>query len=126
MGSVVHFSYVQPCCFSFIIIIVKLRLATLAGWSCSILQTLNLISLLLVYKENKYEPSQFSFISSVYFQVFKKEPTHFPYFFKCVMEACLTGEELRLSLREQTVLLIFLDHCFNSLVCISTFITSAL
>ncbi|XP_017331417.1 RNA helicase aquarius isoform X3 [Ictalurus punctatus] len=48
-------------------------------------------------------------------QVFKKMPTHFPYFFKCVMEACLTGEELGLSLREQTVLLLFLDHCFNSL-----------
>ncbi|XP_030641850.1 RNA helicase aquarius [Chanos chanos] len=48
-------------------------------------------------------------------EVFKKEPTHFPYFFKCVMEACLAGEELGLSLREQTVLLLFLDHCFNSL-----------
>lgn len=58
------------------------------------------------------------FLSS---QVFKKMPTHFPYFFKCVMEACLTGEELGLSLREQTVLLLFLDHCFNSLVCFNTF-----
>uniref|UniRef100_A0A3B1IVS0 RNA helicase aquarius n=1 Tax=Astyanax mexicanus TaxID=7994 RepID=A0A3B1IVS0_ASTMX len=48
-------------------------------------------------------------------EVFKKNPSHFPYFFKCVMDACLTGEELGLSLREQTVLLVFLDHCFNSL-----------
>ncbi|XP_076834067.1 LOW QUALITY PROTEIN: RNA helicase aquarius [Brachyhypopomus gauderio] len=48
-------------------------------------------------------------------EVFKKAPTHFPYFFKCVMEACLKGEELGLSLREQTILLLFLDHCFNSL-----------
>ncbi|XP_035388468.1 RNA helicase aquarius isoform X2 [Electrophorus electricus] len=48
-------------------------------------------------------------------EVFKKVPTHFPYFFKCVMEACLTGDQLGLSLREQTVLLLFLDHCFNSL-----------
>uniref|UniRef100_A0AAR2JCJ2 RNA helicase aquarius n=1 Tax=Pygocentrus nattereri TaxID=42514 RepID=A0AAR2JCJ2_PYGNA len=48
-------------------------------------------------------------------EVFKKEPRHFPYFFKCIMDACLTGEELGLTLREQTVLLLFLDHCFNSL-----------
>lgn len=50
-------------------------------------------------------------------QVFKKEPTHFPFFFKCVMEAVLAGEEAGLTLKEQTVLLVFLDHCFNSLVC---------
>ncbi|CAB1331070.1 unnamed protein product [Coregonus sp. 'balchen'] len=48
-------------------------------------------------------------------EVFKKEPTHFPYFFKCVMEAVLAGEEAGLTLKEQTVLLVFLDHCFNSL-----------
>ncbi|XP_023277183.1 intron-binding protein aquarius-like, partial [Seriola lalandi dorsalis] len=47
--------------------------------------------------------------------VFKKEPSHFPFFFKCVMEAVLTGEEAGLTLKEQTVLLVFLDHCFNSL-----------
>uniref|UniRef100_A0A8C2HN02 Aquarius intron-binding spliceosomal factor n=1 Tax=Cyprinus carpio TaxID=7962 RepID=A0A8C2HN02_CYPCA len=34
----------------------------------------------------------------------------------CVMESCLSGEQLGLSLKEQTVLLLFLDHCFNSLV----------
>lgn len=49
-------------------------------------------------------------------QVFKKAPTHFPHFFRCVMESCLSGERLGLSLKEQTVLLLFLDHCFNSLV----------
>ncbi len=49
-------------------------------------------------------------------QVFKKAPTHFPHFFKCVMESCLSGEQLGLPLKEQTVLLLFLDHCFNSLV----------
>ncbi|KAI2654745.1 RNA helicase aquarius [Labeo rohita] len=48
-------------------------------------------------------------------EVFKKAPTHFPHFFKCVMESCLSGEQLGLSLKEQTVLLLFLDHCFNSL-----------
>uniref|UniRef100_A0A673HDG2 Aquarius intron-binding spliceosomal factor n=1 Tax=Sinocyclocheilus rhinocerous TaxID=307959 RepID=A0A673HDG2_9TELE len=46
---------------------------------------------------------------------FKRAPTHFPHFFKCVMESCLSGEQLGLSLKEQTVLLLFLDHCFNSL-----------
>ncbi|TMS21649.1 RNA helicase aquarius [Larimichthys crocea] len=48
-------------------------------------------------------------------EVFKKEPSHFPYFFKCVMEAVLAGDEAGLTLKEQTVLLVFLDHCFNSL-----------
>uniref|UniRef100_A0A673CNS9 RNA helicase aquarius n=1 Tax=Sphaeramia orbicularis TaxID=375764 RepID=A0A673CNS9_9TELE len=48
-------------------------------------------------------------------EVFKKEPNHFPFFFKCVMEAVLEGEQAGLTLKEQTVLLVFLDHCFNSL-----------
>ncbi|XP_028852048.1 RNA helicase aquarius isoform X1 [Denticeps clupeoides] len=48
-------------------------------------------------------------------EVFKKEPEHFPFFFKCVMNATLAGEEAGVSLREQTVLLLFMDHCFNSL-----------
>lgn len=55
-------------------------------------------------------------IFSCVYQVFKKEPSHFPFFFKCVMEAVLAGEEAGLALKEQTVLLVFLDHCFNSLV----------
>ncbi|KAJ8411857.1 hypothetical protein AAFF_G00154950 [Aldrovandia affinis] len=48
-------------------------------------------------------------------EVFKKKPEHFPSFFKCVMDASLIEEAVDLSLREQTVLLLFLDHCFNSL-----------
>ncbi|KAL0969673.1 hypothetical protein UPYG_G00230650 [Umbra pygmaea] len=48
-------------------------------------------------------------------EVFKKEPTHFPYLFKCVIEAVLAGEPAVLTLKEQTILLLFLDHCFNSL-----------
>ncbi|MBN3298778.1 AQR helicase, partial [Amia calva] len=48
-------------------------------------------------------------------EVFKKKPEHFPYFFQCVMAASLAEEGECLSLREQTVLLLFLDHCFNSL-----------
>uniref|UniRef100_A0AAQ4S0I3 RNA helicase aquarius n=1 Tax=Gasterosteus aculeatus aculeatus TaxID=481459 RepID=A0AAQ4S0I3_GASAC len=48
-------------------------------------------------------------------EVFKREPSHFPFFFKCMMEAVLAGEESGLTLKEQTVLLVFLDHCFNSL-----------
>ncbi|MFT7801790.1 intron-binding protein aquarius isoform X1 [Arapaima gigas] len=48
-------------------------------------------------------------------EVFKKKPQHFPYFFKCMMETSLGGEDKNLSLRERTVLLLFLDHCFNSL-----------
>ncbi|RVE57414.1 hypothetical protein OJAV_G00216000 [Oryzias javanicus] len=48
-------------------------------------------------------------------EVFKKEPNHFPFFFKCVMEAVLTGDAAGLSLKEETVVLVFLDHCFNSL-----------
>lgn len=55
-------------------------------------------------------------VCCVSLQVFKKAPAHFPHFFRCVMESCLSGEQLGLSLKEQTVLLLFLDHCFNSLV----------
>lgn len=46
--------------------------------------------------------------------MFKKEPKHFPFFFKRVMEAVLAGDKAGLTLKEQTVLLVFLDHCFNS------------
>ncbi|TNM95300.1 hypothetical protein fugu_016383 [Takifugu bimaculatus] len=48
-------------------------------------------------------------------EVFKKEPDHFPFFFKCVREAVLADSEAGFTLKEQTVLLVFLDHCFNSL-----------
>lgn len=50
-------------------------------------------------------------------QVFKKEPDHFPFFFKFVRKAVLADSEAGFTLKEQTVLLVFLDHCFNSLVC---------
>lgn len=49
--------------------------------------------------------------------MFKKEPDHFPFFFKCVREAALAEGEAGFTLKEQTILLVFLDHCFNSLVC---------
>lgn len=62
-------------------------------------------------------------ISFDVYQVFKKEPGHFPFFFKCVMEAVLAGDEAGLTLKEQTVLLVFLDHCFNSLVRTTTLIS---
>nr|CAD7445579.1 unnamed protein product [Timema bartmani] len=42
---------------------------------------------------------------------FKKLPEHFPGFFQQMLEACL----LEGSLREQTALLVFLNHCFNSM-----------
>ncbi|MBN3285523.1 AQR helicase, partial [Polyodon spathula] len=48
-------------------------------------------------------------------EAFKKKPEHFTYFFKCILEASLADEDDELSLREQTVQLLFLDHCFNSL-----------
>lgn len=48
-------------------------------------------------------------------EVFKKKPEHFPWFFRTVMESVLQGAKTKLSLKEHTVLLVFLDHCFNSL-----------
>ncbi|KFP16192.1 Intron-binding protein aquarius, partial [Egretta garzetta] len=48
-------------------------------------------------------------------ETFKKKPEHFPFFFKCVLEASLVENDSEYSLHEQTVLLLFLDHCFNSL-----------
>lgn len=45
-------------------------------------------------------------------QAFKKDSTHFPDFFQQVLHSCLdTG----VSLKEQTALLVFLNHCFNSM-----------
>ncbi|MEE6527754.1 hypothetical protein FKM82_029352, partial [Ascaphus truei] len=50
-------------------------------------------------------------------ETFKKKPEHFPFFFKRIMEASVAAEEgSDLTLHERTVLLLFLDHCFNSLV----------
>ncbi|XP_075007855.1 RNA helicase aquarius isoform X3 [Calonectris borealis] len=48
-------------------------------------------------------------------ETFKRKPEHFPFFFKCILEASLVENDSEYSLHEQTVLLLFLDHCFNSL-----------
>ncbi|KAM9064638.1 RNA helicase aquarius isoform X1 [Sarcophilus harrisii] len=48
-------------------------------------------------------------------EIFKKKPEHFPFFFKCILESVLIENEDEFSLQEQTILLLFLDHCFNSL-----------
>uniref|UniRef100_A0A8C5R317 RNA helicase aquarius n=1 Tax=Leptobrachium leishanense TaxID=445787 RepID=A0A8C5R317_9ANUR len=49
-------------------------------------------------------------------ETFKKKPQHFPFFFKSIMEASVVEEtESNFSLQERTILLLFLDHCFNSL-----------
>ncbi|XP_066993686.1 RNA helicase aquarius isoform X2 [Anabrus simplex] len=45
---------------------------------------------------------------------FRKQPEHFPGFFQQVLEACLL-EGPETSLKEQTALLVFLNHCFNSM-----------
>ena len=47
-------------------------------------------------------------------QPFRKLPEHFPGFFQQMLEACLMSEPT-VSLREQTALLVFLNHCFNSM-----------
>ncbi|KAM4663551.1 RNA helicase aquarius [Discoglossus pictus] len=49
-------------------------------------------------------------------ETFKKSPQHFPFFFKSIMEASVAPDaDSDLTLHERTVLLLFLDHCFNSL-----------
>ncbi|KAH0620568.1 hypothetical protein JD844_021170 [Phrynosoma platyrhinos] len=48
-------------------------------------------------------------------ETFKKKPEHFPFFFKRVLDASLVENDSEFSLQEQTILLLFLDHCFNSL-----------
>ncbi|KAG0422808.1 hypothetical protein HPB47_001399 [Ixodes persulcatus] len=47
-------------------------------------------------------------------QTFISKPEHFPEFFGKVMESAL-DENFTFSLREQTALLVFLIHCFNSM-----------
>ncbi|XP_076822195.1 RNA helicase aquarius-like [Clavelina lepadiformis] len=44
--------------------------------------------------------------------VFKKQPDHFQNLFDCVMKSVLDDS---IPLRQRTVLIIFLDHCYNSL-----------
>ncbi|KAG8228111.1 hypothetical protein J437_LFUL000113 [Ladona fulva] len=45
---------------------------------------------------------------------FKKKSQHFPGFFHQVLETCL-HKGYSVTLREQTALLVFLNHCFNSM-----------
>ncbi|XP_034238562.1 RNA helicase aquarius isoform X1 [Thrips palmi] len=47
-------------------------------------------------------------------EAFKKRPEHFPGFFQQVLECCLKDTSA-CSLKEQTALLVFLNHCFNSM-----------
>lgn len=50
--------------------------------------------------------------------VFEKLPEQYPSFFRHVLESCLpadSGKEAKSSLRERTALLMFLNHCFNSM-----------
>ncbi|XP_071117060.1 RNA helicase aquarius-like [Haliotis cracherodii] len=46
-------------------------------------------------------------------EVFKKKPDHFPEYFQQVLEASL--QERDITLKEKSLLLVFLIHCFNSL-----------
>uniref|UniRef100_A0A2D4N562 RNA helicase aquarius N-terminal domain-containing protein n=1 Tax=Micrurus spixii TaxID=129469 RepID=A0A2D4N562_9SAUR len=48
-------------------------------------------------------------------ETFKKKQQHFPFFFKRVLVASLADKDNEITLQEQTILLLFLDHCFNSL-----------
>lgn len=45
-------------------------------------------------------------------EAFAKRSEQFPAFFQQVLEACLSDIS---SLKEQTALLVFLNHCFNSM-----------
>jgi len=50
--------------------------------------------------------------------VFEKLPDQYPAFFRHVLESCLPGKkakEASSSLRERTALLMFINHCFNSM-----------
>lgn len=57
-----------------------------------------------------------NFVHSLHssFQVFQKLPEHFPSLFKQLMEMSL-DEKWKLSFKERTIILIFFNHCFNSL-----------
>lgn len=48
--------------------------------------------------------------------VFRKRPDNFPVFFQKILEKCLSEEKLTATVaREQTALVLFLNHCFNSM-----------
>ncbi|XP_043273212.1 RNA helicase aquarius [Venturia canescens] len=48
-------------------------------------------------------------------EAFEKSPNNFPGFFQRVLEACLEDSILDYDLKEQTALIVFLNHCFNSM-----------
>lgn len=48
-------------------------------------------------------------------EAFSKSPQHFPGFFQQVLEACLHESIMDFDLKEQTALIVFLNHCFNSM-----------
>lgn len=48
-------------------------------------------------------------------EAFTKNPKHFPGFFQQVLEACLNESTMDFDLKEQTALIVFLNHCFNSM-----------
>lgn len=48
-------------------------------------------------------------------EAFKKHPDQFPGFFQKVLEACLEESTFDYDLKEQTALVVFLNHCFNSM-----------
>ncbi|KAL6255928.1 hypothetical protein P5V15_013168 [Pogonomyrmex californicus] len=48
-------------------------------------------------------------------EAFEKNPTQFAGFFQKVLEACLEESIMDFNLKEQTALIVFLNHCFNSM-----------
>ncbi|CAG4953706.1 unnamed protein product [Parnassius apollo] len=48
-------------------------------------------------------------------QAFLKKPEHFPAFFEQVLRASVADDHTSRSMREQTALLLFLNHCFGSM-----------
>lgn len=48
-------------------------------------------------------------------QPFQKNPDHFPAFFEQVLHACINEDLTSRNMREQTALLLFLNHCFGSM-----------
>lgn len=48
------------------------------------------------------------------FKAFKKRSEYFPDFFQQVLKGCFE-DELLINIKEQTALLVFLNHCFNSM-----------
>ncbi|XP_028036701.1 RNA helicase aquarius isoform X2 [Bombyx mandarina] len=48
-------------------------------------------------------------------QAFLKQPEHFPAFFEQVLRASIAEDDTSRNMREQTALLLFLNHCFGSM-----------